>query len=605
MDRELLRARYATFAALALVFSIFLITELPWSPIIGAVVGFLCAWLLTAVLEFWLRLSLRRAAAIQQVEEFEQKLQEANHQLKIALGVQQKLLDARSEKDILEVVLETGADLFKASGASFVPFDEWGKSLPALIHGKVPETALQTWFDQLASPETRHTCKNCHAMHGSAGCVLVPITLDASVSVRCFPLRSGGREAGVVNYYFDRKDELVTGDRMFLVEILHAAGKALDGLIARDQEIEALRYLQKATAPKSDLPELLNNLLENVQQALDVDFALIYIPDGGQSGTASTPLLLSKSRADRARPVPTPDLSFLGGIWNSVLSSGHSMSLENVTLNKREVWRVLLAVPLVWRSESPTGVLLLGSHAMHTFSPRHQVLLETLAGQAALLIQNSRLMVQVEYQAVVEERTRLAREIHDGLAQTLAFLKIQAAQMQNYLSRGDMDRLNATLQSSYRTLSDAYLDARQSIDNLRRTPSSSLHDWIGQVASDFQKSAGIPVDLTGFELGHEFSPNIQVQLIRIMQEALSNIRKHAKATSVAIVSRKIGKDIIIEIIDNGLGFMPEQVDSASRYGLRGMRERAEMIGSDFQIASQPGNGTTISLRLPAAIKEEA
>ena len=248
---------------------------------------------------------------------------------------------------------------------------------------------------------------------------------------------------------------------------------------------------------------------------------------------------------------------------------------------------------------------MLGSNSTQAFAQRHQALLETLASQAALLIQNASLMVQVEYQAVVDERTRLAREIHDGLAQTLAFLKIQAAQMQSYLAHGEIERLTTTLQSNYRTLSDAYLDARQAIDNLRRLPSSNLAGWIQQVADDFEQGVSLKPDLSKFELAVNYPPMVQAQLIRIVQEALNNIRKHAAAHAVEILGRQDGDEVLIEVRDDGVGFSPERVDAGSRYGLRGMQERAEMIGADFQITSQPGLGTCVSLRLLAPMKEQA
>jgi two-component system nitrate/nitrite sensor histidine kinase NarX len=269
-----------------------------------------------------------------------------------------------------------------------------------------------------------------------------------------------------------------------------------------------------------------------------------------------------------------------------------------------EKWKALFAVPLVWRGESPAGVLVLGSNSTQGFGQRHQALLETLAGQAALLIQNAQLMVQVEYQAVVDERTRLAREIHDGLAQTLAFLKIQAAQMQNYLTRGDTEKLKEMLQANYRTLSDAYIDARQAIENLRRVPTSKLGDWIGQVATDFEQATGTKVKISITEFSPEYPANVQAQLIRIVQEALSNIRKHAYADHIEILGHRDGGSILIIIQDNGRGFSPERVDGKSHYGLRGMRERAESIGSDFQITSQPGQGTIVTLRMPELVKEQ-
>ncbi len=602
-DRELARARWATFAALLICFSAYSYFSFDQNIWVSGAVGLATSSLLTAVLELWLRLSLRRAMGGERFAETRRKLDDARQQVHTILDLQHKFLEARSEKEILEAALASGLLTLRAEGASFVPYDEWGQSLPALFQGKVPESALQSWASRLSSPKTRQACKNCMALHGGPGCALISIDAQPASGVRCFPLYSAEREVGVMNFFFDTDSEIDADARTFLVEALLAAGQSLQNLRARDQEIAALRYLQTASAHKSELPVLLKNLLQNVHKALDVDFALLYLPDGlpGEVDSAS-PLLLTESGSADPAESSVPDLAFLEGIWKSVLSSGQSLSLENVALNKREKWKALLAVPLIWQTETPMGVLVLGSHSNQSFAQR-QALLETLAGQAALLMQNASLMVQVEYQAVVDERTRLAREIHDGLAQTLAFLKIQAAQMQKYLADGKIEKLTNTLQSNYRTLSDAYLDARQAIDNLRRIPSSSLQGWIHDVADDFEQSADLKVDLSKFELKLVYSPTVQAQLIRIIQEALNNIRKHAKAHVVEIIGQQDGDHVLIQVRDDGMGFSPELVDASLRYGLRGMQERAEMIGADFQITSQPGRGTNVSLRLLAPVKE--
>jgi signal transduction histidine kinase len=144
------------------------------------------------------------------------------------------------------------------------------------------------------------------------------------------------------------------------------------------------------------------------------------------------------------------------------------------------------------------------------------------------------LLEQMEYKAVLDERTRLAREIHDGLAQTLAFLKMEAARMQTYVSKGDVEALSRTLQACYQTLSDAYLDARQAIDNLRRVPDERLSDWLELTAADFTAITGIEVDVSNIQIAHVFSPGIKAQLVRIVQEALTNVRKHAQACQVTI-----------------------------------------------------------------------
>jgi two-component system nitrate/nitrite sensor histidine kinase NarX len=603
-DRELLHARWITFTALGLVSGFYLSIAAHWNLWISIAAALLTAAALTAILEFWLRLSLRQAAGGQRFADTLSQLDQARQRTQVALSLQRKFLEARSEKEILEHILQVGTEALRATGASFVSYDEWGQSLPVLTHGKVPEIALQFWAKRLSLPETRQACKNCQVFYSGQGCVLLPVEIVQPMYVRCFPLQSSGREVGVVNFYFERETQPEVETNAFFAESLAVAGLALESLRNRDQEIAALLYLQAETSPKSDLAILLNSLLENVQRALDVDFALLYIPGGIPRQIKPTHQLFTCTKSESEAASAIPDQPFLEGIWKSVLTSGQPLSLENAALKKPDKWKALLAVPLVWRGGEPLGVLVLGSNSAQAFAQRHQALLETLAGQAALLIQNARLMVQVEYQAVVDERTRLAREIHDGLAQTLAFLKIQASQMQNYLARGEMDRLASSLQANYRTLSDAYIDARQAIDNLRRVPSTSLRDWIKQVAADFEQSTELAVDLSGFELSTEYPANHQAQLIRIIQEALSNVRKHADAHAVAIRGHQEGDDVFIEVRDDGRGFTPESIHGNSHYGLVGMRERAESIGADFQITSQPGGGTVVSLRLPVAVKEE-
>ena len=218
---------------------------------------------------------------------------------------------------------------------------------------------------------------------------------------------------------------------------------------------------------------------------------------------------------------------------------------------------------------------------------------------------NEELLGQLEYKAVLDERTRLAREIHDGLAQTLAFLKMEAARMQTYVSKGEVDAVARTLQACHQTLSDAYLDARQAIDNLRHVPDEALSDWLQSTAADFQTLTGITVDVSNIQISHVFLPSVKAQLIRIVQEALTNIRKHAQSCTVTISAFERDEEVILEVCDNGRGFSPEETHAATQYGLRSMRERAESIDADFQIISAPGAGTTVRLQIPIREKSNS
>jgi two-component system nitrate/nitrite sensor histidine kinase NarX len=228
----------------------------------------------------------------------------------------------------------------------------------------------------------------------------------------------------------------------------------------------------------------------------------------------------------------------------------------------------------------------------------------SIAPSSTLPAEAQSILPQVEYRAILGERTRLAREIHDGLAQTLAFLKIEIGRAESFLKQGKSDQAARILKDSSRTVGDAYLDARQAIENLRRAPDDSLVTWLNQAAEDFAELSGLPVDVD-LRLTRDFPPMVQAQLIRIVQEALTNVRKHAQAHRVRLAAWEDEEDTLIEVADDGRGFRPADSVAAARFGLRGMRERAESVGAEFQVTSCPNDGTTVQLRIPRRVEVES
>jgi two-component system nitrate/nitrite sensor histidine kinase NarX len=172
--------------------------------------------------------------------------------------------------------------------------------------------------------------------------------------------------------------------------------------------------------------------------------------------------------------------------------------------------------------------------------------------QIALLVQNAALMAELEYQTMLRERARLAREIHDGLAQTIGFLKLQAAQLRTQLENGEAAKARQSAELFYTTLSEAYQDARQAIDGLRVSPDEcGLTGWLHQIAGEFQDLSGLPVHLEEGVVEAQVSPEVQAQLIRIVQEALSNVRKHAHASEVWLALGQSSGDLVLEVRDDG------------------------------------------------------
>jgi two-component system, NarL family, nitrate/nitrite sensor histidine kinase NarX len=340
------------------------------------------------------------------------------------------------------------------------------------------------------------------------------------------------------------------------------------------------------------LQESLSGLLEGLRQALDVDFVLLRLrksPDDRLSGL----------QVHVGEPVWMPDEE-ISQTFGRVIN-GESARSEP---GDKPLW---LALPMRLPEGQIPGMLLVGSSTLQGLHSRQEAILQTVAAQAALLVENERMLLSLEYKAVIQERNRLAREIHDGLAQTLAFLKLQAAQMQSYLDKGDLARLSLVLKDNYQTLAEAYLDTRQAIDNLRITPREGLESWLERTIAEFESAHGISTErrLQAVSPGWNsvLSPEVQAQMIRIVQEALNNVRKHARARMVTVSLFEKQDDLVLEIYDDGRGFDPEDVPEISQHGLRGIRERAELIGADFQIISQSRQGTAVRLVLPAFLKE--
>ena len=519
-------------------------------------------------------------------------------QLGLVRGLNSAVIKAKAEKEFVEVILDLVKDQFHALGCSFVPLDEWGQALATYSRGFLPEPVMQAWAEHLISPETQERCRVCRELHSSveSECPLKTPFPSVPMQVQCLPLRHDDRTLGMMNIYLPGEYVWDSEEQAFLEGLLSEMAIAIEYIRLRNQEIATLTQLQMLRSHEAGLTDSLGNFLDLVLSLLHAEFIQLI--------TQPTNPLQERRILRRGVESPTPGY-FPASVIQAVMDSDRA--IEFGALADASLFAAgrgsILAAPLRLPGRPVIGVLAAGYLQGQVIDAYHLELILSIAAQLAVLVEQERLTLDLEYRIVIKERLRLAREIHDGLAQTLAFLKMQTAQMQNYLARGDIARVEQLLKVSHHTLNDAYLDTRYSIDNLRLTASDGLVNWLEQVRKDFEGATRIKVELSVEKNSPELPAEIQAQLIRIVQEALSNIRKHAMATCVWVTVRQWSDDIILEVKDNGIGFSPEDVPGISQYGLRGMRERAEMIGADFQIISQPQNGTTVEVRLPHPFEE--
>ena len=225
-------------------------------------------------------------------------------------------------------------------------------------------------------------------------------------------------------------------------------------------------------------------------------------------------------------------------------------------------------------------------------------LLDALASHLASALEGLRAAALEREAAVGEERALLARELHDSIAQSLAFLKIQAQLLRNAVNRQQTDKVQSTLDELDAGLKESINDVRELLVHFRtRTNTGDIDSALQETLQKFQHQTGLPTRLHVDGEGLPLPADVQVQVLHVVQEALSNVRKHAGASHVSLDVHK-GEQWRFVVRDNGTGFDTAQQHGETHVGTKIMRERAERIGASVQIESQTGQGTTVTLTLP-------
>jgi signal transduction histidine kinase len=201
---------------------------------------------------------------------------------------------------------------------------------------------------------------------------------------------------------------------------------------------------------------------------------------------------------------------------------------------------------------------------------------------------------------LVEERGRLSRELHDGLAQLTAYLLMRIDTVESLITAGRLPEAVDELERLRTTADGLYTDVRESISGLRaEVVEKGLVNALADYAIDFGERHGIDVSLNVGVIPDPVSPLAQLQLFGIAQEALANVRRHAAAAHVRIALEADPAGLALTVADDGHGFVPDVLTGASGgYGLTMMRERAESLGGALEIRSLLGEGTRISATLP-------
>jgi signal transduction histidine kinase len=278
--------------------------------------------------------------------------------------------------------------------------------------------------------------------------------------------------------------------------------------------------------------------------------------------------------------------------------------------SERAVWEDLdvgsaILLPLITPDGTWTGVLMIASRSAHSASRGKARAYQTLSTQVVLALENMRLVEQVRQTAVLEERQRLAREIHDTLAQGFTSIVMHLEAAEQGLP-GEPETIQRHLDEARRTARDSLEQARRLVWALRpaHLERASLPEALARVAARWSEGLGVEAHVTTTGTGTPLPPEIEVTLLRALQEALTNVSKHAQASQVTVTLSYMDDLVALDVQDNGTGFEPTQAQSATQpvdgFGLTAMRERVEQLGGTLRVESAPGEGTTLAIEIPTS-----
>lgn len=386
-------------------------------------------------------------------------------------------------------------------------------------------------------------------------------------------------------------------------EALRAWAGVLEARVAqRTRELVALYEVSREISSHLDIHTVLRSVTDKARQLLNGDIAALCLLD--PTGLALT--LQSVSGPDGG--ISTTRVAAQMPPAEEVLARDHALTcgVEGCpgacTILAPDFQVSHIAAPLRV-GERVIGALCVGSRTPGVFPEESARLLTKLANSVAIALENARLYAQAERVAMLEERQRIAADMHDGLAQTLSGLNLTAEQAAELVAGGRNGEAIGVLGRLREVTGQASLDVRRAIASLQDGPplGRAFHARLVEMVEELGVNGGPAIDLAPpVELPADLPPDESEQLLRVIREALLNACHHASAMHISIRWEARNGRAAVTVEDDGQGFDPRAPlpDGGSHFGLSIMRARAARLGGQLAIDSAPGQGTRVTLTWP-------
>lgn len=376
------------------------------------------------------------------------------------------------------------------------------------------------------------------------------------------------------------------------------AGESLDAAA-----LNAVDEAARAIAGLLDVEEALQLIVERVRSLVGAEYAALGIV--GLDGQIQRFITSGMSPHERAAIGPLPRGRGLLGL---IIREQRSYRIPNIAAHpdssgfpaNHPPMTSFLGVPVTSRGRSIGNFYLTDKSTAAEFTPEDQRLVEVFALHAAIAIENARLHQQVADFAIVQERDRIGRDLHDGIIQSLYAVS---------LSLEDVPEIMATSPTEAEGRVDAAIDSLQaSIRELRNFIYGLRPETLGGVdvatgiaalADEFRYNTLVDVEFDiDPEAGGDLSPEHGAELLHLVRESLSNAARHARARRLTVTFRREAVATTLVVADNGVGFDASAPAPSGHHGLSNMRTRAEAIGATLRVESALGQGTRIIVSLP-------
>lgn len=370
----------------------------------------------------------------------------------------------------------------------------------------------------------------------------------------------------------------------------------MNTVLSRIKEISsAVMYAAEA----ADLEAVLVRIAEVSKELAGTKYAALGIPDGQGGLTYFKTAGISQEDYAKIPHVPKGH-----GLIGAIMKERQAIRLEHMKDDSRSVgfpenhphMDSFLGVPIIV-GQHLFGMLYLSDKVNgKPFNDDDQMLVETMAGFAALAIAGAQLREQQSRLSLLEERERIGMELHDGIIQSLYGIGMQVDIMRKQGDSVPTSKLNIVVDS----LNDVIEDIRGFITNLRKRDSDQLtiRECLIFIKERLHPPRTLVFEIDAPDTPPPFTPAVFESICLIVNEAMSNAIRHANANHIHIHAEVVSGNLHIKIVDDGQGFELENTNGQSGLGLRNMQQRARLYGGEVTLETQPDKGTRLMIRIP-------